>query len=354
MVSKQIEKPIISVIIPTFRRPQLLKRAIDSVLAQTYPHFQICIYDDASKDETSRMVGQYRDERISYHAHPENIGLNNNYNYGLDRIDTPFFIFLSDDDLFMPSFLEEAIKGFEQYPDAGVFVGGVIYMDKKKRLMGVISHEGSGRSYYSSRDIINETVQGRFASLINAMIFRREVRDKIGRFNEKWLDIDFVTRALLQFSVILSPVSCIIYQLHSNFSHTSNITEFWDMKIAVRDMILNSDIFDFEKKDEIERLLNHEMRIYMSDMVYQRFVTSRFGESLKGIDMLKMRYSLNKKESILKFFSELFVKIPPFVYFFKIFVNSWRVFMRVFHFRKLKKKLGEVNYQAFATLVLKI
>ena len=91
MESKQAEKPLISVIIPTFRRPQLLKRAIDSVLAQTYPHFQICIYDDASKDETCQIIEQYRDERITYHAHLENIGLNNNYNYGLDRVNTPLF-----------------------------------------------------------------------------------------------------------------------------------------------------------------------------------------------------------------------------------------------------------------------
>lgn len=48
-----VTEPIITAVIPTYRRPRLLRRAIKSVLAQTYPHFQVCVYDNASGDETS-------------------------------------------------------------------------------------------------------------------------------------------------------------------------------------------------------------------------------------------------------------------------------------------------------------
>ncbi len=61
---------MITTIITTYRRPQLLKRALQSVLNQTYPNFQVCIYDNASCDETDAIVDSFakKDPRISITA----------------------------------------------------------------------------------------------------------------------------------------------------------------------------------------------------------------------------------------------------------------------------------------------
>ncbi len=71
-----IAKPLITTIIPTYRRPKLLRRAIKSVLNQTYPHFQVCVYDNASGDETALVVDEIAkaDPRVKYYCHSENIG----------------------------------------------------------------------------------------------------------------------------------------------------------------------------------------------------------------------------------------------------------------------------------------
>ena len=97
---------MITTIIPTFQRPLLLKKAIESILAQTYPHFKICIYDNASGDETEAVVKRFmeQDSRIFYHCHLENIGMMANYEFALAKIDTPFFSLLSDDDFLLPEF----------------------------------------------------------------------------------------------------------------------------------------------------------------------------------------------------------------------------------------------------------
>ena len=81
---------MISTIITTYRRPLLLKRAINSVLKQTYPHFQVYVYDNASGDETEKIAHDLmkKDSRVKYHRHPENIGMMANYQYALD-----FFFF---------------------------------------------------------------------------------------------------------------------------------------------------------------------------------------------------------------------------------------------------------------------
>lgn len=98
--------PLITTIIPTFRRPHLLGRALRSVLSQTYPHFRVCIYDNASGDETAAVVAEVAkgDSRVQYYCHPENIGANRNFLYGQERVETPYYSFLPDDDVLLPHF----------------------------------------------------------------------------------------------------------------------------------------------------------------------------------------------------------------------------------------------------------
>jgi len=71
-----ITKPLITTIIPTYQRPKLLRRAIKSGLNQNYPHFQVCVYDNASGDETETVVREFtaKDSRIQYFRQEKNKG----------------------------------------------------------------------------------------------------------------------------------------------------------------------------------------------------------------------------------------------------------------------------------------
>lgn len=113
-------KPMITTIIPTYRRPELLRRAIRSVLSQTYPHLQVCVYDNASGDDTASVVAEMAkaDPRVKYHCHSENIGAGKNFIYGAEHVETPFFSFLSDDDILLPEFYETALMSFEEHPES--------------------------------------------------------------------------------------------------------------------------------------------------------------------------------------------------------------------------------------------
>jgi glycosyltransferase involved in cell wall biosynthesis len=122
------QQPLITTVIPTYRRPKLLRRAIQSVLNQTYPHFLVCVYDNASGDETEAVVAEFarRDPRVRYYRHAENIGLARNFTYGAAQVTTPFLNFLSDDDLLLPIFFETAIAAFKRHPRAAMFLGNLI------------------------------------------------------------------------------------------------------------------------------------------------------------------------------------------------------------------------------------
>ncbi len=87
-----------SVIIPTFNRAHVLPRAIESVLGQSHPDFELLIIDDGSADGTEPCVARYRDSRIRHLKHERNRGQNAALNTGLDVARGTFVSFLDSDD----------------------------------------------------------------------------------------------------------------------------------------------------------------------------------------------------------------------------------------------------------------
>ena len=94
----ETDKPLITAIIPTYRRPGLLQRAIHSVLAQNYGQLQVIVYDNASDDDTAAVVAALarEDPRVEYYCQPENVGPVANFAYGMEQVETPYFSMLSD------------------------------------------------------------------------------------------------------------------------------------------------------------------------------------------------------------------------------------------------------------------
>ena len=71
----KIDRPLVSILILTYNRGHYIGEAITSVLAQTYPNFELIIIDDGSTDNTTQIVSNFTDERIKYIKHENNAGL---------------------------------------------------------------------------------------------------------------------------------------------------------------------------------------------------------------------------------------------------------------------------------------
>jgi glycosyltransferase involved in cell wall biosynthesis len=101
---------MISVIVPTYNRKQLLPRALESVLRQTYQDFEIIVIDDGSTDGTEELfAARYTDARIRYERLPQNQGVHKARNHGLDIARGEFVAFLDSDDELYPHALERAL-----------------------------------------------------------------------------------------------------------------------------------------------------------------------------------------------------------------------------------------------------
>ncbi|WGV26610.1 glycosyltransferase family 2 protein [Halotia branconii] len=97
--------PKISVCIPTFNRVNLLPYAIESVLKQSEPDFELLVCDDGSSDGTPELMSQYTDNRVKYIRHAQNIGKSNNMRSGFDAASGEYFMKFDDDDRLTADFL---------------------------------------------------------------------------------------------------------------------------------------------------------------------------------------------------------------------------------------------------------
>lgn len=108
-------QPLISVIIPVYKVEAYLSACVESVLAQTYTHFEIILVDDGSPDNCPRMCDDYaaRDSRVRV-IHKENGGLSSARNAGIDAAAGSYLTFLDSDDLWSPAFLERLHRAQEE------------------------------------------------------------------------------------------------------------------------------------------------------------------------------------------------------------------------------------------------
>jgi len=100
---------VFSIIVPTYNRSALLARALDSVLAQSFPHFSVIVIDDCSTDATPEVVQDYLgDPRFTYHRNETQGGTNVSRNIGYDLAEGLLITYLDDDDELVPTALEVA------------------------------------------------------------------------------------------------------------------------------------------------------------------------------------------------------------------------------------------------------
>jgi glycosyltransferase involved in cell wall biosynthesis len=108
--------PLITIAIPTFNRATLLKGCVAAALAQSYPYFEILVSNNASPDDTEKVLAEFGDARLRVINQTENIGLLPNWNACLAGARGDYIIFVADDDRISPSILEQCVRLIRQQP----------------------------------------------------------------------------------------------------------------------------------------------------------------------------------------------------------------------------------------------
>lgn len=114
----------ISVVIPTYNRPELLSGAIQSVLDQTVPAHEIILVDDGSEPSTRELIDRLAAGAPSVRVHhlEARRGPSAARNFGIEAASGEFIVFLDDDDILDPRMLETSLRCFEGSPDCDVAI----------------------------------------------------------------------------------------------------------------------------------------------------------------------------------------------------------------------------------------
>ena len=186
-------QPLISIVVPAFETdPAFLRQLLDSVIAQTYGNWELCLADASRSGVVEQVQKEYQDSRICYLRLTENAGISENTNRGFGMAHREYLALLDHDDLLTENALFEMVNALNEVsprPD-------VIYSDEDKMI-------GDSGNYCdpSFKPDYNEELLRRNNYICHFLLFSREILERTGGLDGAYdgaQDHEFVLRCKSQ------------------------------------------------------------------------------------------------------------------------------------------------------------
>lgn len=166
----------VSVIVPTFNRANRVKRAVSSVLYQTFSDYELLVVDDGSTDRTMDSLAQFGGQ-LKTCRHSENRGVSAARNTGIKATNAPLIAFLDSDDYWFPEKLKVQVGFFMENPEAVVCQTNEVWIRKGRRV-------NPGRKHLKpSGHIFGPSLRRCLVSPSSVMV-RRSLLEEVGLFDE--------------------------------------------------------------------------------------------------------------------------------------------------------------------------
>ena len=207
--------PTVSIVLPTYTRAHILKKSIDSILAQSYTDFELIIADDCSKDNTKELVDSYQDSRIKYFYSEKNLGAAGARNFGASKATAPYLAFQDSDTVWCPNKLELQMQYLKEHPEVSLVACSYFLEGKTRILEPDQTYLQQLSSYHIFYDLLVKPLIGTPTILMDSNAFH-----SIGGFNNSLRsheDYEFSLRVAksYQISFIKEPL-LYAYQLDAS------------------------------------------------------------------------------------------------------------------------------------------
>ena len=172
-------RPVVSVVVPTKNRAsRFLPEAIESVLHQTYPHWELIVVDDRSTDQTAEVIRGYlqREPRVRYVLGPGR-GPGASRNAGAAVARGTYLAFLDDDDLWLPEKLEQQVQAIDGDATVGLLYTKALVLDRRGQPCG---EKPVGAPAVTFLDLVE-----RNSIPTSSVLLRRDVFEMAGVFDEQ-------------------------------------------------------------------------------------------------------------------------------------------------------------------------
>src|SRR5699024_7272606 len=168
-----------SIVIPLYNKKAHIKRAIKSILQQTYQKFEIIVIDDGSTDNSYEEIKEIKDSRLSIYRE-DNEGVSVARNFGVEKANNDYIAFLDADDVWHSLFLESILNLIREYPDAGAYASSYNFRtlnNIKKANININFHKGQAGLVDYFKSTLNDPLIS-----ASSVVIRKDVFDTIGGF----------------------------------------------------------------------------------------------------------------------------------------------------------------------------
>lgn len=208
--------PLISIIIPTYNRANMVSNTLDSILLQTYANWECIIVDDGSTDNTADVINDYilKDSRFQYVARPtyKAKGPNSCRNYGFQQSKGVYVNWFDSDDVYLPNALEKFVEILDKNTDAVV---------TKLEIIDFFTGNKIKESTIISTNIIEDYFTGKIAYYVCGPLWKRSFLEQQKQLFDETIrnfdDWDFNLRMLYCLPKIkYIEIPLIQYRYHVN------------------------------------------------------------------------------------------------------------------------------------------
>ena len=180
-------KPLISILMAAYNSEKTIRYAIESVLAQTCPDWELLIVDDCSADNTLSIAGSYRDPRIRVFRNRANSGVSLTRKMGLDAAEGEWIAVLDSDDIWAPDKLEKQLC-FAQSRGADLVFTGSAFITESGSLIDWQLHVPESLGY---RELLKQNLVSNSSVLVKSSLYRQYyvTNDRVHEDYALWLRI---------------------------------------------------------------------------------------------------------------------------------------------------------------------
>ena len=253
--------PLVSVVIPTYKRSNLVLRAVNSVLIQSYSNYEIIIIDDnvegseQQKNTKRKIEKNFNDFRIQYHTNKKSLGGGGSRNEGIKKSNGEYIAFLDDDEDWLPQKLSKQIELFSgSTSEVGAIDTGFYSISEKNEKI-YISPEMQG---WILEDLL---MKNKRAPKLSTLICKKKILETVGGFDAKLKsrqDLDLYIRLskVCEFQSIDEPLA------NKRFDAAERISTNLNSKLQGYELIYEKYYKEFKLRPNIHAnyLLKHSKK----------------------------------------------------------------------------------------------
>ncbi|MBB6450426.1 glycosyltransferase involved in cell wall biosynthesis [Geomicrobium halophilum] len=276
-MNKSSSKALISVIIPTRNRVNMLKQAVNSVLNQTHQNLELFIVDEASTDHTPEYMKSINDPRVHCIFHQEPKGGNVARNNGFKHAKGNYIAFLDDDDVWAKTKLEKQYLAFEKHPEVGLVSCNNLVVDADDNVQR-LSKRGNNK-LFDHDEALKKILIGNFIGGASFPLIRRKCFEDVDGFQDHLKSAQETNLYLRMihagYSVYICKDPLLLYREHS----LHRITDSYEPKLKGLEQLYEykkENLFPFINDEEASQVTHEHLRklsiVYMQHRNYRKFI----------------------------------------------------------------------------------